>query len=71
MDIIIQNYKHKLIGGTQKLIDKPKMVKVPSLKEVKVFFLVQCNLVDNQYPQKCEVLYTFTRDKSFFLSAKC
>ena len=27
--------------------------------------LVQCNLVDNQYQQKCEVLYTFTPNKSY------
>ena len=26
--------------------------------------LVQCNLVDNQYQQKSEVLYTFTSNKS-------
>ena len=32
---------------------------VPSLEVVEVF-LVQCNLVDNQYQQKSEVLYTFT-----------
>ena len=27
-------------------------------------FLVQCNLLYNQYQQKCEVLYTFTPNKS-------
>ena len=27
--------------------------------------LVQCNLVDNQYQQKSEVLYTFTPNKSY------
>ena len=27
--------------------------------------LVQCNLVNNQYQQKSEVLYTFTPKKSF------
>ena len=27
--------------------------------------LVQCNLVDNQYQQKSEVLYTFTFNKSY------
>ena len=26
--------------------------------------LVQCNLVDNKYQQKSEVLYTFTPNKS-------
>ena len=28
-------------------------------------FLVQCNLVDNQYQQKSEVLYNFTPNKSY------
>ena len=27
--------------------------------------LVQCNLVDNQYQQKPQVLYTFTPNKSY------
>ena len=27
--------------------------------------LVQCNLVNNQYQQKSEVLYTFTANKSY------
>ena len=27
--------------------------------------LVQCDLVDNQYQQKSEVLYTFTPNKSY------
>ena len=35
-----------------------------SLKLVKLV-LVQCNLVDNQYQQKPEVLYTFTANKSY------
>ena len=35
-----------------------------SLKLVKLV-LVQCNLVDNQYQQKSEVLYTFTANKSY------
>ena len=34
-----------------------------SLEEVEVV-LVQCNLVDNKYQQKSEVLYTFTPNKS-------
>ena len=54
----------KLFGSTKKLIDKTKQQKkVPSLEEVEVV-LVQCNLVDNQYQQKSEVLYTFTPNKS-------
>ena len=55
----------KLFGSTKKLIDKTKNEeKVPSLEVVEVL-LVQCNLVDNQYQQKSEVLYTFTRSKSY------
>ena len=55
----------KLFGSTKKLIDKTKNgEKVPSLKVVEVF-LVQYNLVDNQYPQKFEVLHTFTPNKSY------
>ena len=38
--------------------------KVPSLEVVEVV-LVQCNLVDNQYQQKSEVLYTFAPNKSY------
>ena len=46
-------------------IDKTKNEeKVPSLEIVKVV-LVQCNLVDNQYQQKSEVLYTFSPNKSY------
>ena len=54
----------ELFGSTKKLIDKIKnREKVPSLEVVEVV-LVQCNLVDNQYQQKSEVLYTFTPNKS-------
>ena len=38
--------------------------KLPNLEVVEVV-LVQCNLVDNQYQQKSEVLYTFTPNKSY------
>ena len=54
----------KLFESTKKLIEKTKnREKVPSLKVVEVI-LVQRNLVDNQYHQKPEVLYTFTPNKS-------
>ena len=33
--------------------------------EVTGVVLVQCNLVDSQYQQKSEVLYTFMTNKSF------
>ena len=55
----------KLFGSTKKLIDKTiNGEKVPSLKVAEVV-LVQCNLVDNQYQQKSEVLYIFTLNKSY------
>ena len=37
---------------------------MPSL-EVAEVFLAQCNLVDNQYQQKSEVLYIFMPNKSY------
>ena len=49
----------KLFDRTKQLIDKTKSGEnVPSLEVVEVV-LGQCNLVDNQYQQKSEVLYTF------------
>ena len=36
---------------------------MPTLEVVEIL-LVQCNLVDNQYQQKSEALYTFTPNKS-------
>ena len=55
----------KLFGSTKILIDKTKNgEKVPSL-EVAEVVLVQCNLVDNQYQQKSEILYTFMPNKSY------
>ena len=51
----------KLFGSTKKIIDKTKdRENVPSLEVVEVV-LVHCNLADNQ----CEVLYTFTLNKSY------
>ena len=55
----------KLFGITRNLINKTKNgEKIPSLEAVEVV-LVQCNLVDNQYQQKSEVLYTFTPNKPY------
>ena len=55
----------KLFGSTTKSIDKTKNNgNVPSLEVVEVV-LVQCNLEDNQYQQKSEVLYTFKPNKSY------
>ena len=55
----------KLFDSTIKFIDKTKnLEEVPSLKVVEIV-LIQCNLADNQYQQKSEVLYTFTPNKSY------
>ena len=55
----------KLFDSTTKSIDKTKNNgNVPSLEVVEVV-LVQCNLEDNQYQQKSEVLYTFKPNKSY------
>ena len=54
----------KLFGSTKKLSDKTKNGEnVPTLEMVAAV-LVQCNLADNQYQQKSEILYTFTPNKS-------
>ena len=55
----------KIFGSTKKLIDKTRHgEKVPSFELVEVT-LVQCDLADNQYQQKSEVLYTFTPNKFY------
>ena len=64
-----QNYKrlkqYNYLLSKKKLTDKTKNgVKVQGLEVVKVV-LVQCNLVDNQYQQQSEVLYTFTPNKFY------
>ena len=54
-----------LFGSTKKITDKTKNGEnVPSLEVIEVI-LVQCNLGDNQYQQKLEVLYSFTPNKSY------
>ena len=55
----------KLFHSKINITDKTKIgEKVPSL-EVVEGVLFQCNLVDNQYQQKSEVLYIFTPNKSY------
>ena len=55
----------KLFDSTERLIDKTKnRENAPTLEVVEVF-LVQCNLVNNQYQQKSYVLCTFTPNKSY------
>ena len=54
-----------LFGSTKKIIGKTKNGEnEPSLEVVEVL-LVQCNLVDNQYQQKSELLYTFMPNRSY------
>ena len=55
----------KSFDSKQKLIDKTENGKNVQSFEVVEVVLVQCNLVDNQYQQKSEVLYTFTPNKSY------
>ena len=57
--------KIKLFDSTKKITDKTRNDEnVPSLKVVEVV-LIQCNLVENLYQQKAEVLYIFTPNKSY------
>ena len=53
----------KSFSNTKKLTDKTKNEENGSNLEVAEAVLVQCNLADNQYQQKSEVLYTFTPKK--------
>ena len=55
----------KLFGNSKKLILKTKNGENALILEVVGEFIVQCNLVGNQYQQKSEVLYTFMLDKSY------
>ena len=55
----------KLFGSTTPLIDKTKNGENVSSLEVFELVLLQCNLVDSHYQQKCEVLYNFTPNKFY------
>ena len=55
----------KLFGSTKKLIDKTKHGEKNTKSLRFELVLVQCNLVDNQYQQTSEVLYTFTLNKTY------
>ena len=62
----------KLFRSTKNLIDKTKNGEnIPSL-EVDEVVLVQCNLVENEYQQKSEVLFTFAPHKfyAYFLDVE-
>ena len=55
----------KLYGSIKKLLGKTKNGEnTPGLEVVEVV-LIQCNLVDNKYQQKSEVLHTFSHNKSY------
>ena len=54
----------KLFGSTKILIDKTKNEENVGTLEIFEIVLPQCNLVDNQYQQKPEVLYTLTPNRS-------
>ena len=54
-----------LFGSTKKFIEKKFFWENVTRLEVGEVVLAQCNLVDNQYQQKCKVLYTFTTSKSY------
>ena len=51
----------KLFGSTNKLTDKTK----DRENDTKSWIGLLWNLVDNQYQQKSEVLYTFTPNKTY------
>ena len=55
----------KLFGSTKKLIDKKENGEHVPILEVVEVGIVQCNLVDNQYQQKSEVLHTSTPNKCY------
>ena len=55
----------KLLGNTEKDVDKDKDCKnVPKLESVEVV-LVHCNLVKNDYQHTWKVLFTFVSNKQF------
>ena len=61
---ITNSWNNEIIWQHKKIVDTTKNgEKVPSLVVVEVV-LVQCKLIDNQYKQKSEVLYTFMPNKS-------
>ena len=55
----------KLLGSTNKVVDKDKNGEnVPKLESVEVV-LVHCNLVKNDYQHTSKVLFTFAPNKKF------
>ena len=58
----------KLLGSTKELTNKTKNGKNVSSLEVAGVVLVKCNLVDDQYQQKSEVVYTLCQRNFILLS---
>ena len=54
-----------LLGSTKKLIGKTKKMRKRTKSWNSWSSFVQYNLIDNQYQQKSEVLYTLTPSKSY------
>ena len=54
----------KLSGSTKRKKIGKKGEGVPTLEVFEVF-LVQCNLIDNKYQQKSQLLYSFTPNKPY------
>ena len=58
----------KLLGSTKKIVDLDKNgERVPKLETVEVV-LVHCNLVKNDYQHTSKVVFTFVRNKKFFVN---
>ena len=58
----------KLLGSTKELTNKTKNGKNVSSLEVAGVVLVKCNLVDDQYQQKSEVVYILCQRNFILLS---
>ena len=57
--------KMKLFGNIKQLINKAKTEEKVANLEVDDVVIVQCSLVNNQYQQKSELLYTFTPNRYY------
>ena len=54
----------KFVGSTKNKQTKQRMAKRCAVMKWLQWFYHNCNLVDNKYQQKSEVLYTFTPNNS-------
>ena len=55
----------KLLGSTESKITKDKNGEIVQHLKITEVLLVHCNIVNNDYPQNSQVLYTFVPNKSF------